>query len=129
MQSNARQNPQAEGGAPMSDAKLKHMPLPWHASLESFREDGHWQPTEIWSQWDSPEPKIVATLAARKSGDANARLIVAAVNSFPQREAMRSALEAIVAVGPPVRGVDELWSSWQARLAAYGQARAALEVK
>ena len=47
-----------------------------------------------------------------------------------QREAMRSALEAIVAVGPPVRGVDELWSSWQARkFAAYELARAALEVK
>ena len=54
----------------------------------------------------------------------------AAVNSYPQREAMRSALEAIVAVGPPVRGVDELWSSWQARkFAAYELARAALEVK
>ena len=50
--------------------------------------------------------------------------------SDPQREAMRSALKAIVAVGPPVRGVDELWSSWQARkFAAYELARAALEVK
>jgi hypothetical protein len=111
----------------MSDAKLKHTPLPWHAGLESFREDGHWQETEIWSQWDSPEPKIVATLAARKSGDANARFIVAAVNSYPQREAMRSALEKLLSLCELAMSAPHYRSDEQK--AALAEGYAALEVK
>jgi hypothetical protein len=61
--------------------------------MESFTDAGHWQETEIWAGWDTPEPRIVATLAARPAADANAALIVAAVNSYQQ---MREVLKAFV---------------------------------
>jgi hypothetical protein len=67
----------------------KHTALPWHAKMEGFTDAGHWMETEIWSGWDTPEPHIVATLAARPAADANAKLVVRAVNSY---EEMRAAL-------------------------------------
>jgi len=119
----------------MSDAKLEHTPLPWkQVSREGkigvdIRGANGRAVAATFGVANQPKSRAGAQAQAREDR-ANAELIVAAVNSYPQREAMRSALEAIVAVGPPVRGVDELWSSWQARkFAAYELARAALEVK
>ena len=116
----------------MSDAKLKPCPLDGKCAKVAY-SSGSWGYSSSSAKVECSACGCAGPMALGAS-DHDTWVIEEAARLWnhrvdPQREAMRSALEAIVAVGPPVRGVDELWSSWQARLAAYEQARAALEVK
>lgn len=73
----------------------EHTPLPWHAKMEHISDRGDWTPAQIWGAWESPEPKIVSELAARPAMNANARLIVQAVNSHASMiEALKAFVEA-----------------------------------
>ena len=75
---------------------MNHTKLPWHAKLEHFSDAGEWTAAEIWSEWESPEPHIIATLAARSTMNANALHIAECVNTHEsltrQNEALREAL-------------------------------------
>jgi hypothetical protein len=83
----------------MSDAKLEHTPLPWkQVSREGkigvdIRGANGRAVAATFGVANQPKSRAGAQAQAREDR-ANAELIVAAVNSYPQREAMRSALEA-----------------------------------
>lgn len=74
--------------------------------------------------WDLSDNDIAALLAVRTE----LRIIAAGNGLLTERvRELEAALRAFVKQGEPVRGGSELWSSWQERVKAWKQARAALE--
>jgi hypothetical protein len=56
-------------------------PRPWGDVPEDVMA-GHYQPARVFGAYDTSKPKIVCELAARPNWDANAELIVLAVNAY-----------------------------------------------
>ena len=103
----------------MSDAKLEHTPLPWHL-------DNPDDPDYIFDE----KMRMVAQMrgiGAQLPIKANAELIIAAVNSYTQREAMRSALEKLLSLCELAMSAPRYRSDEQK--AALAEGYAALEVK
>jgi hypothetical protein len=63
-----------------------HTPFPWVFRRETVSAAGHYQAPAIWSEHDSNNPRIIATLATRREATANGRLIVEAVTDYAALE-------------------------------------------